>query len=271
MSIRRMALGVLSAAALGVTLLATPAFAGSNPTPTYSPTGLPTVNPTPTTCAQAPRFVGPSWNWNWSRNRDRKCTQQEFDIQFASLLPADAHGDGALLATGPIHFRGLDVSPVVPGNPFVDEFETDGTGANSFRVHHQLLGGATIDRVTCSIDLAQVDQPWNIVPGSGRGIYANVIGNGFYNLAGQISYPTVRNICTLPFGLTPGRALFLLNFFGGRGLPTPLAEDVSVQAVGLAAVQPAVNPCPTAYTDSWEYSFGQPTDCPTPYASPINS
>src|SRR5215472_1537243 len=231
----------LAAGALTVALLAsgtTAALAstasprGVDPTPGWTPPPV----PNPVTCAVAPRDVGPTWNWNWGRHRDRRCRQQEFDIQFSSLL-SDANGDGSVLGTGPITILrgGLDVTSP---NPFVDLFETDATGVNSLRLHHQPLAGATIDRITCSIDFAQQDVPWFIVPGSGRGLFAGAIGNGFYNAQFQFSYPTVRNVCTLPLFLTPGLAAFLINFRGGAGLPTPLAVGGDVQAVGLSFVPP---------------------------------
>jgi hypothetical protein len=237
-----------------------------NPTPTPSVT---TPVPTPTQFGDGgrdggrvncltptPRDVGSpgldngqinQWNNNWNRHdRNRRCQQQEFDIQFSSLTPADAHGDGAVLGTGLIDIRGgFDVTSA---NPTIDVLETDATGVNSVTIHHEPLVVNFIDRATCSIDLAQFDAPWFINHGTGR--FAGATASGLYNLTGQFSYPTVRNRCTLPFNLTPLRAAFILNYLNGRGLPTPLAVGIDVQAVGRSFV-PSQRPAPEPSKTYW--------------------
>jgi hypothetical protein len=207
---------------------ATAAFAGQTPTPTPTPT-QPTVP-----------------------DHHKQLKQQEFDILISNTLPAGS----SVLGTGPINIAsgGIDKST---NNSRVDILETDSTGANSVTINHEPLGGATIDRVTCSINLAQVDLPWSIHTGTGR--FLGAIGNGFYDLVGQFSFPTQRNVCTLPTGLTPGQAAWDLN--NGVGLPEPLQFDISVQAVGRAVVSPlpSPNPCPTV----WNSSGPQPSWTPT--------
>jgi hypothetical protein len=246
----------------GVALVAGLTLAGStaamastsgNPTPTPTqPVVTPTVNPNVNCQVPTPRDSGQfsslnngqlnQWGQNWRhRDRNRRCTQQEFDIQFGSLLPAvDVNHDGAALGTGPVSIAGgIDRTS---SNPFIDVLETNTTGADSVRIHHLPLSVQLIDRGTCSIDLAQFDLPWFLSNGTGR--FAGATGSGLYNLTGQFSYPTRNNICTLPVGLTPTRAAFILNYLNGAGLPTPLAVGVDVQAVGRAFV-PSQLPVPT--------------------------
>jgi hypothetical protein len=266
-----------TALAAGLTLaggtVAQASTAGNYPTPTTTPTQpvvIPTVTPTVNCTVPTPRVYGQpgvdnglnngqfnQWNQNWGRHdRNRKCTQQEFDIQFSSLLPAvDANHDGGVLGTGPVNIvGGLDVSQTSPN---VDLLETNTSGANSIRIHHQPLTVQFIDRATCSIDLAQFDLPWTLSNGTGR--FAGATGSGLYNLTGQFSYPTRDNVCTLPVGLTPLRAAFILNYLNGAGLPTPLAVGIDVQAVGRAFV-PSQLPVPTPTpTKTYWSPYGSPS------------
>lgn len=260
MSKRNLFVGLALAAGLaisgaGATAASASVTGNPSPSPTATvpvPTPQQTVNCLTPTPRDRSQFSGLSngqlsqWNNNWRRHdRNRRCKQQEFDIQFSSLLPAvDANHDGGVLGTGPVNILGgIDVGQT---SPFVDLLETNTTGVNSVRIHHQPLSVQFIDRATCSIDLAQFDLPWSL--DHGTGIFAGATGSGLYNLTGQFSYPTRNNVCTLPVNLTPLRAAFLLNYRNGAGLPTPLAVGIDVQAVGRAFVpsqQPVPTPSPT--------------------------
>jgi hypothetical protein len=231
----RLAAALLAVAAAG--LLAIPATASAGVTPTPSPT---------------PTFTVPPGH--------HRLAQQEFDLIAATPLP-----NGWVLGTGPISITGGFDKPV---NSRLDIFE-DTAGTDGVRISHEPLGGASIDRVTCSINLAQTDLPWSIHQGFGR--FAGATGNGFYDLVGQFSYPTRFNVCTLPRFLTPALAAFLLNR-GGRGLPTPLSFDISVQAVGRAAVAcPRIWPWSPTSTSTAAYLGGNPDGCPQPQPVPTVS
>jgi hypothetical protein len=209
--------------------------------------GQPGGNPAPTAKPTPPRECPPGYALIGGRcvllEPVPRLQQQEFDIVDATPLP-----NGWVLGTGPVSIPagGKDVTV----SSSVDILE-NAAGTSGVRINHEPLGGASVDRVTCSINLVQTGQPWSIA--SGFGADTGATGRGDYDLVGQFSLPTRDGRCTLPAGLTPGQAARDLND-NGSGLPAPLSYDISVQAVGLAAIRPHLTvaprpqPCPTKST-----------------------
>jgi hypothetical protein len=264
MSIRSWAIG--GSVAMALTFgSATAAFAGGTPPPTPTPLstctpaphgtdtpyGQPTVSPnfgynpcptptpTPTPRPVCPVVIAPIPQPLAPGTDLRLCPQirqQEFDLDINTVNPL-----GTVLGTGPIQFHfGRDATV----NPTEDRFRSF---AGSVLIHHAALGGAAVDRATCTITLDQNDVPWWI-RGGGTGLDRNAVGAGLYDLRGLFSFPTRNFVCTLPVGLSAYQAAVDLNN-NGSGLPAPLFFDIGVQAAGWSALQlPAVTPY--AVTDS---------------------
>jgi hypothetical protein len=265
MKFRYAAVGLAAASllTLGVASSASAHVAGGYPTPTPTPTQFTAPPPVPG-CDMKPVTVEPvlnPYNYNPNPRHCPRIRQQEFDLQVGTF-----NQDGTVLGTGPIRF---DTGTDQTLSPTLDRFSQ---GGNSVLIHHEALGGVTVDRATCTLLLDQQDLPWWI-NGGGTGVDRGALAVGLYDLRGIFSFPTRNFQCTLPFGLTPARAAWDLNH--NVGLPDPLMFDVSVQAAGaseLRVVEPRPVPCPTE-TQPYESpspAFGYQGGCPTPtvYGSP---
>jgi hypothetical protein len=195
----------------------TPAF-GYNPCP--SPT-QPVPAPCPLIVRGVPQPLVPGAD---IRGCGRGIRQEDFWLDINTVNPR-----GSVLATGPVFFRvGRDITV----SPTLDRFRQF---FNSVNVFHPALGGASVDRATCTITLDQNDLTWRFIRGTG--FYRNALGAGLYDLRGEFSFPTRNFACTLPVGLTAAQAAYDLNA-NGAGLPAPLGFDISVNATGWARVNP---------------------------------
>ena len=189
--------------------LAVPAFAGTHPTPT----------PTVTTQSATPTPV-PTCQYKCPPPREVRA-QEDFDLNISTLAP-----DGYVLATGPVVF---DVGRDRTVSDVLDQFYLGGDEVN---VLHAALGGAAVDRATCSITLDQNDVPWQFR--GGLGAYFGARGAGLYDLRGIFSFPTRHFRCTIPRWVTSLNAVQFLNF--GNCTPAPSFYDISVQATGWASL-----------------------------------
>jgi hypothetical protein len=175
------------------------------PTPTPTPS---TPTPTPTVTETPPPVPVP--------------VQQDFDLDIGGLVNPAAY---SVLATGDF---AADLGHGVTISPVLDRLiNTHG----SINVHHEMLSGARVDHITCTITVQQNDLPWYFLGGTGA--YRHLRGVGFYTLRGVLSFPTVDFGCPALAGLTNRQADRDLNSPTGGGLNPDFAQ-FDVQAAGVS-------------------------------------